>query len=417
MENTIFYIITGIIVFDFLLERLLDYLNTTRWSDELPPELEGIYDPEKYSQSQSYLKVKTRYNLVLSTFSFVLIISMILCKGFGFISNEVQEVTPHPVLQALLFFGVIGLASDLISTPFSAYFTFVIEEKFGFNKTTLRTFILDKIKSWLLMIIIGGLVLSLVVWIFEVTGSSFWIWVWLVLSAISIFMSMFYSTLIVPLFNKQKPLEAGSLRDKIEAFAQKVQFKLTDIYTIDGSKRSTKANAYFTGFGPKKRIVLYDTLIEKHTEEELVAVLAHEAGHFKKKHVLSGLVMSLVNSLLVLYVLSLFLSEGSDISNAIVNALGGNAFSFHLGLLGFGLLYGPLSLLTGLLMNAWSRKNEYEADRFAADHYSAQALSSALIKLSTDSLSNLRPHPAYVVFYYSHPGLPDRLKGLRKSYS
>jgi len=413
MENTIFYIITGIIVFDFLLERILDYLNATRWSDELPPELEGIYDPEKYSQSQSYLKVKSRYNLVMSTFFFVLIISMILFRGFGFISNEIQEVTTHPVLQALLFFGVIGLVSDLISTPFSAYFTFVIEEKFGFNKTTVRTFILDKLKSWLLMIIIGGLVLSLVVWIFEVTGSSFWIWVWLVLSVISIFMSMFYSTLIVPLFNKQKPLEAGSLRDQIEAFAKKVRFKLTDIYTIDGSRRSTKANAYFTGFGPKKRIVLYDTLIEKHTEEELVAVLAHEAGHFKKKHVLSGLVMSLLNSLLVLYILSLFLSEGSDISNAIVSALGGNTFSFHLGVLGFGLLYGPLSLLTGLLMNARSRKNEYEADRFAADHYNAQALSSALIKLSTDSLSNLRPHPAYVFFYYSHPGLLDRLKGLR----
>jgi STE24 endopeptidase len=393
---------------------MLDYLNATRWSNELPAELEGIYDQEKYNRSQSYLKVKSKYNLVLSTFSFVLIISMILFKGFGFLTNEIQEITMHPILQALLFFGIIGLASDLLTTPFSAYFTFVIEEKFGFNKTTVRTFILDKLKSWLLMVVIGGLILSLVVWIFQLTGSSFWIWVWLVLSVISIFMSMFYSTLIVPLFNKQKPLEAGSLRDKIEAFAKKVQFKLTDIYTIDGSKRSTKANAYFTGFGPRKRIVLYDTLIEKHTEEELVAVLAHEAGHYKKKHIISGLLISLLNSLLVLFVLSLFIKEGSDISTAITSALGGTAFSFHLGVLGFGLLYGPLSMLSSLLMNAWSRKNEYEADRFAADHYDGQSLSSALIKLSTDSLSNLRPHPAYVFFYYSHPGLLDRLQALGK---
>lgn len=227
-------------------------------------------------------------------------------------------------------------------------------------------------------------------------------------------MSMFYSTLIVPLFNKQKPLEAGSLRDKIEAFAQKVHFKLNNIYTIDGSKRSSKANAYFTGLGPKKRIVLYDTLIEKHTEEELVAVLAHEAGHYKKNHIIFGLVLSLINSLLVLFILSLFIREGSEISSGIISALGGNDFSFHLGILGFGLLYGPVSMLTGLLMNAWSRKNEYEADRFAAENDDPKALSSALIRLSTDSLSNLRPHPAYVFFYYSHPGLLDRLKALGK---
>lgn len=414
MENTIYYIILGIIIFDFVIERILDYLNATRWSDELPVELAGIYNEEKYRKSQLYLKAKLKYNLVVSTLSFAGILALLYFRGFGYLANEVSDITSHPILRALLFFGILGFGSDILSTPFTAWFTFVIEEKFGFNKTTVRTFILDKLKSWLLMIIIGGLILSVVVWIFEMTGSSFWIWVWIVLSLISVFMSMFYSTLIVPLFNKQKPLEAGSLRDKIEAFAQKVHFKLTNIYTIDGSKRSSKANAYFTGLGPKKRIVLYDTLIEKHTEKELVAVLAHEAGHYRKNHIISGLIVSLLNSLLVLFILSLFLREGSEVSSGIISALGGNEFSFHLGVLGFGLLYGPISLLTGLLMNAWSRKNEYEADRFAADNYDGEALSTALIKLSTDNLSNLRPHPAYVFFYYSHPGLLDRLKALGK---
>jgi len=269
---------------------------------------------------------------------------------------------------------------------------------------------LDKIKSWLLMAIIGGGILALVIWIYNETGSSFWYWVWIVMAVFSIFMSMFYSSLIVPLFNKQEKLEEGELRNEIESFAQKVGFKLNNIFTINGSKRSTKANAYFSGLGAKKRIVLYDTLIEKQEKEEIVAVLAHEVGHYKKKHIISGLVISLVNSLLTLFILSLFIKPGSELALALVQALGAETFSFHVAILAFGILYGPLSFITGTLMNMWSRKNEYEADHFAKINHNGEALKSALIKLSVDSLSNLRPHPAYVFFHYSHPTLLQRIK-------
>lgn len=412
MTQTFFYIIIAFIVFDFVFQLVLDYLNTTKWSDELPEELSSFYDAEKYKKSQDYLRTKFKFGLIISILSFLAIISMVVFGGFGYIDNWVQEMTTHPILQALIFFGVLGLASDLLSTPFSIYSTFVIEEKFGFNKTTVKTFILDKIKAWLLMAIIGGGLLALIVWIYMQTGSTFWIWVWLVLAVFSIFMTMFYSSLIVPLFNKQEPLEDGELRSKIEEFALKVGFKLNNIFTIDGSKRSTKSNAYFTGLGAKKRIVLYDTLIENHTDDELVAVLAHEVGHYKKKHIISGLIISLLNSAFMLFILSLFIEKDSQIAADLSSALGASGFSFHIGILAFGILYGPLSFIIGTFMNMLSRKNEYEADRFAGDNFDAESLKKALINLSVDNLSNLRPHPAYVFFHYSHPTLLQRIAAL-----
>ena len=229
-----------------------------------------------------------------------------------------------------------------------------------------------------------------------------------------VFMNIFYSNLIAPLFNKQKPLEDGSLRDKIEEFAKSNGFKLKNIFTIDGSKRSSKANAYFAGLGPKKRIVLYDTLLEKNTEEEIVAVLAHEIGHYKHKHVIQSIVLSVINNLLVLYILSLFIKPGSDLSLYLSQALGAEQFSFHIAIIAFGILYGPISFFTGSFMNVLSRKNEYEADRFAGKHYDAGKLISALIKLSVDTLSNLRPHQAYVFFHYSHPTLLQRIGRLKE---
>lgn len=409
MAQSIFYIIIAVILFDFILQLILDYLNTTKWSDELPSELEGIYDAENYKKSQDYLKTRFRFDLISSIFSFILIIAFILFGGFGLIDGWIKAQSDNPIWQALYFFGILALGSDLISTPLSVYSTFVIEEKFGFNKTTVKTFILDKIKGWLLMALIGGGILSLVVWIYGETGSSFWIWVWGLLSAFTIFMSMFYSSLIVPLFNKQERLGDGELRDAIEAFAIKAGFQLKNIYTIDGSKRSTKANAYFSGLGAKKRIVLYDTLIEKQSNEEIVAVLAHEVGHYKKKHTLSGLILSLLNSLLTLFILSLFIKPGSELSIALAQSLGAEDFSFHMGILAFGILYGPLSFITGTLMNILSRHNEYQADHYAKSFGLAKNLKSALIKLSVDSLSNLRPHPAYVFFHYSHPTLVQRI--------
>ena len=286
----------------------------------------------------------------------------------------------------------------------------MIEEKFGFNKTSLKTFFLDKLKGALLAVLIGGGLLALIVWIFSATGQWFWLITWGAISGFMIFMTMFYSNLIVPLFNKQKPLEEGTLRDNIEAFATRVGFKLKDIYVIDSSKRSSKGNAYFTGLGAKKRIVLYDTIIEEHSTEELVAILAHEIGHYKKKHTIQGMLISLFQTGLMLYILSLFITRP-----VLSEALGAEQPSFHMGLVAFAMLYSPLSLVLGMFSNALSRKNEYSADRFAGENYSAPALADALKKLSVNNLSNLRPHPAYVFFYYSHPPLLKRLAALNIS--
>lgn len=405
---TLFYIIIGILIFDYLLERILDYLNSTYWSNTLPKELEGIYEEDKYCKSQDYEKVKQRFSLLTDSITFIAMMLMLIFGGFAYIDEFVRHYTTNPILMALFFFGILGLAADILSTPFSIYSTFVIEEKFGFNKTTPKTFILDKIKGLLLGAIIGGGLLALIVLIYISTGKWFWIIAWGAISVFMIFMTMFYSTLIVPIFNKQTPLKDGELRDAIENFARKVGFKLDNIFVIDGSKRSKKANAYFSGLGAKKRIVLYDTLINDHSVDELVAVLAHEIGHYKKKHTLTGIIISLSQTGLMLFILSLF------IGNPVLSeALGANEGSFHMGILAFGLLYSPLSLILGLVMNIVSRKNEYTADRFAGKNYNAQALIAALKRLSVNNLSNLKPHPVYVFFYYSHPPLLKRLNALK----
>ncbi|MCD4737552.1 MAG: M48 family metallopeptidase [Bacteroidales bacterium] len=407
MPETLFYIIIGIIVFEFLLERLLDYLNSTYWSDELPKELSGIYDAGKYKKSQDYEKTRQRFSLITSSFSFVAMLLILFFGGFAWLDNFVRGYTTHFLLMPLVFFGILGLVADIATTPFSIYGTFVIEEKFGFNKTTPKTFILDKLKGWLLALIIGGGLLSLIIWIYDSTGEWFWLIAWGAIGVFSIFMTMFYSNLIVPLFNKQIPLEEGELRSSIEKYANKTGFKLKNIFVMDGSKRSSKANAYFTGLGAKKRIVLFDTLINDHTNDELVAILAHEVGHYKKKHTTTGTILSLLQTGIILFILSLALGRPE-----LSFALGAAESSFHIGLVAFGLLYSPLSMLTGLAMNLLSRKNEFAADRFAGLTFNPEFLQDALKKLSVNNLSNLRPHPVYVFFYYSHPPLLKRLKAL-----
>ncbi|MGB1308496.1 MAG: M48 family metallopeptidase, partial [Oceanihabitans sp.] len=299
--------------------------------------------------------------------------------------------------------------SDILTTPFSYYQTFIIEEKFGFNKTTKKTFWLDKAKGWLMSIILGGLILSAFIWFYQTTGKHFWLYAWALITVFTIFMNMFYAKIIVPLFNKQTPLESGSLRDKIADYANTVGFTLENIFVIDGSKRSTKANAYFSGFGSEKRVTLYDTLINDLEEEEIVAVLAHEVGHYKKRHIIFNLTSSILLTGFMLYLLSLF------ISNPILSeALGASTPSFHIGFIAFGILYSPLSEITGMLMHWVSRKFEYQADNYAKNTYNATALISALKKLSKNSLSNLTPHKAYVFMHYSHPTLLERIENLTK---
>jgi len=409
MSEILFAIILGFILFEFTLERLLDYLDSRYWSPELPTELAGIYDAEKYRKSQEYEKVKTRFGILVSSFSLALTAGMLLLQGFAWVSDLAGSISTQPILQGLLFFGILFFASDILGIPFSVYSIFNIEERFGFNKTTVPTYITDKLKGWMLAVILGGGLLSLVMWLYSISGEWFWLIAWAAISFFSIFMSMFYSQIIVPLFNKQKPLEEGPLRDAVMKFSEKVGFKLQNIYVINGSKRSKKANAYFTGLGSKKRIVLYDTLIEERSTEELVAVLAHEIGHYKKKHTLTGLITSLLNTGIILYIFSLVM-ERPELSAA----LGAEQPSFHMGMIAFALLYGPISLLTGLVMNVVSRKHEYAADRFAAEHGLSEALQQALIRLSVNNLSNLRPHPATVFFHYSHPPLLKRLEALKK---
>ena len=329
--------------------------------------------------------------------------------GFEFVDSLARTFSENDIVIALLFFGIIMIGSDMISIPFSYYKTFSIEERFGFNKTTIKTFILDKIKGWIMMAIIGGGILAFIVWFYQKTGTSFWLYTWALVTVFTVFMNMFYARLIVPLFNKQAPLEDGELRNNISTYASSVGFSLSKIFVIDGSKRSTKANAYFSGFGSEKRVTLFDTLINDLEEDEIVAVLAHEVGHYKKNHIIYNLVTSVLLTGLTLFILSVF------ISNPLLSqAIGVQIPSFHAGLVAFGLLYAPISELTGLMMNYLSRKFEYQADDYAKNTYKGEPLVNALKKLSKNSLSNLTPHPAYVFLNYSHPTLLQRVKNLSK---
>lgn len=405
----ILYIIIGILVFDFILERILSYLNDKNWSDELPAELSEFYDEEKYKKSQAYSKERNKFGLFSASFSFILMLGMLLFGGFGWLNEQLTPFFSDPIYLALAYFGILIMASDILGTPFSIYSTFVIEEKYGFNKTTAKTFVFDKIKGWLMAIVIGGGILFLILKIIIYFDENFWLYAWIVVVAFSVFFNMFYTTLIVPIFNKLTPLEDGELKNAIEAFAKKVKFPITRISVIDGSKRSSKANAYFSGLGPKKNVVLFDTLVKDYSKEELVAVLAHEVGHYKKKHIIQTLIISIVQTGITFFLLSLFIKNEN-----LSIALGAETSVLHLNLIAFGMLYGPISMLTGLLMNVFSRKNEFEADRYATENYAGDPLKTALSKLHVDTLSNLQPHPAYVFFHYSHPPLLQRLNAISK---
>ena len=404
----ILILILVILSLDFLLERVLDVLNRKNWTSKIPKALEGIYDEEKYAKSQAYEKDKHRIGLLSSVLSFVITILMIAAGGFAWVDDFVRLYFSHPITVALSFFAFIMIGSGLISFPFSYYSTFVIEEKYDFNRSTLKTFLLDKLKGALISAIIGGGLLALIIWIYTMTTTNFWWMAWALIAFFMVFMSMFYSSLIVPLFNKQTRLEDGELNTAISTFAEKVGFKLDNIYVMDGSKRSSKGNAYFSGLGSRKRIVLFDTLIDELSTKEIVAVLAHEIGHYKKKHSLSSIILGLLQTGVMFYIFSLLIGNIS-----LSEALGTTNHSFHLGLIAFGILYSPISTFLGLGMNALSRKNEYEADAYAAEHYNSEALMGGLKKLSVSSLSNLTPHPAYVFFYYSHPTLLQRINSMK----
>ncbi|MFD2541163.1 M48 family metallopeptidase [Lacinutrix gracilariae] len=407
--TTLFYIILTILILDFIVDKILDALNAKHFKDKVPQELQDVYDATEYKKSQEYKTTNYKFGILTSSFSMILTLGFLIFDGFEAIDNIARSYTENSIIIALIFFGIIMIGSDILTTPFNYYKTFVIEEKFGFNKTTKKTFWLDKLKGWFMMAFLGSIILAAIIWFYQTTGKHFWLYTWALVTVFTVFINMFYAKLIVPLFNKQTPLENGTLREKISAYAKTVGFTLDKIFVIDGSKRSTKANAYFSGFGSEKRVTLYDTLINDLEEEEIVAVLAHEVGHYKKKHIIFNLAASILITGFTLFILSLFISKP-----ILSQALGVEKPSFHIGLIAFGILYSPLSEITGLLMNWFSRKFEYQADDYAKITYKAEPLITSLKKLSKNSLSNLTPHKAYVFMHYSHPTLLERIKNLRK---
>lgn len=408
-SQTLFYIIIGILVVNFVIDKILDLLNARRFQDSVPPELKDVYDNSEYERSQLYKREKYRFGRLTGTISIVATLLFFFFDGFALVDGIARTYSDNNIIIAIVFFGIIMLASDLLGTPFSYYSTFVIEEKYGFNKTTRKTFVFDKFKGWLIGAIIGGGLLAIIIWFYESTGVYFWLYAWGIVTVFSVFMNLFYARLIVPLFNKQTTLADGSLRRQIEKYASKVGFNLKNIFVIDGSKRSTKANAYFSGFGREKRITLYDTLINDLEEDEIVAVLAHEVGHYKLRHIIYNMVATVITTGFTFWLLSLFVGNAT-----LSEALGVSQPSFHIGLIAFGVLYTPISEITGLFMNYISRKFEFQADDYAKTTYAASPLISALKKLSKNSLSNLTPHPAYVFMYYSHPTLLKRFQNLMK---
>jgi STE24 endopeptidase len=407
-SQIVLLIFIGLTIFNFLFTTVLEYLNDKNWKESIPNDLEGFYDFNKYQKAKNYKIERGKISLLNSSISFVITLLMLFFFGFGLISEYAVSFSDSTIIQSCIFFMIFHLLTTFLGMPFSYYSTFFIEEKYGFNKTTLKTFIVDKVKGLFISSLFIIVLTSLAIVSIEYFSTGFWIWLWIGLSLFMVFLNMFYADLIVPIFNKLTPLENGELRSKIESYSKKVGYSLKNIFVIDGSKRSTKANAFFSGLGPRKTIALFDTLIEKHTDEELVSVLAHEVGHFKKKHILISMFLTILQLGIMCYLFELCMNM-----EVIASSLGSSKMNFHIGIIAFSFLYSPIGLITGILMNILSRKNEYEADKFAKDTYNGNFLELALKKLSVDSLSNLYPHPLYVFVHYSHPPLLKRLARLK----
>jgi len=397
-----------IISFQFIIDLVSGLLNYSSFDKPLPNNVENIFSENEYSKSQKYKKVNFKFNLVSSVYGFSILFTVLYFGLLGSLDSYIRNVTfENEISLSLIFFASVFIISDTLKIPFQLYRVFVIEEQFGFNNTTLKTFIFDKLKSYfisLLLIVILATPLLLFIIFFP---SSFWIYFWILISIFLIFINMFYTTLIVPIFNKLEVLGDGDLKKKLDNFSAKVKFPITNIFVINGSKRSKKANAFFSGFGRNKKVVLYDTLIKNHTADELVAVLAHEIGHYKLNHVKTNMVISIITTGFMLFILSNFIFN-SDISYA----LGGNVSFRHLEIFAFFIIYSPISSIISVFMNIKSRKNEYEADEYAVKNFKKEPMEDALRKLSKDNLTNMTPHPVYEFLNYSHPSISKRLKAI-----
>ncbi|WP_340103902.1 M48 family metallopeptidase [Rhodohalobacter sp. 8-1] len=407
--NIFTIIILAAILIDFTLGIISNRLNLKALSKELPDEFEDVYDEETYAKSQEYTRVNTKFGFITGTFNLLLLLSFWFAGGFNWFDQWARSFEFGVIGTGLIFIGALVIGKAIISLPFSIYSTFVIEERFGFNKTDAKTFVADRLKGLALSVLIGGPLLAGIIAFFEYGGAWAWVYAWLAVTAFSLIMQYVAPTWIMPLFNKFEPLEDGELRRAIEEYADKVDFPLQGIYVMDGSKRSSKSNAFFTGFGKNKRIALFDTIIENHTKEELVAVLAHEIGHYKKNHIVKNMTISILHTGIMFVLLSIFLQVP-----ALFDAFFMEEMSVYAGLLFFGLLYSPVETILGVFMQMMSRKHEYEADHFAASTIEkSEAMVDVLKKLSKDNLSNLTPHPFYVFLNYSHPPALKRIKAIR----
>lgn len=409
MVNTLYFIIIAILVFNLLFSIILEQINLTGRSINLPDLISDVYDSDNYLKQQKYEREKVRFSQIETVFSSILIIVFFSIKGFGYLQLIVSNYSNSIVVQTLIFFGILGFVSFLISIPFGYYDNFVIEEKYGFNKSSKKLFFIDSIKTLLLSAIIGGILIGFLTWLYTKNPHLFWIMALGVVLVFSFLMNTLYSSVILPLFNRKTPLEEGELKQKVLSFAESIGFSINDIYLIDGSKRSSKANAFFTGFGKKKKIFLYDTLIHNLNNEEIIAVLAHELGHYKKHHIWINLIIGIFQSSVFLYFFNL-ISQ----STIFTQVMGGSANTsiFYLNIICFILLINPIETILGIFLNVISRKMEYSADSFANEYGLGQNLGTALKKTSSLNYSNLTPHPLYVIINYSHPPLYDRLKAL-----
>jgi len=409
--NIYLWIIIGALLLEYILYNLARHLDLQNISTQLPGEFKTYYSASEYARSQDYLGENSRFSYLTSTFDLFLFFIILFFGLFNNVDLWIRSFEFSPIVSGLLFFGTLFFIQDIVSTPFAVYRTFVIEDKFGFNKTTPKTYLLDKIKSYFLLIIIGGLILSLILFFFDKFGELAWLYAWLFVSVFLILVQPLFTMFIAPLFNTFTPLEEGSLKNKINEFAQKANFPISRIDVMDGSRRSSKSNAYFSGLGKSKRIALYDTLIDKHSEDELLSIIAHEIGHYKRKHNIKGIIMGVIQTGVMFFLLSIFLNNESLFAVFKMENL-----SVYGSLLFFSILYSPMELIMSFVGNAVSRKHEFEADSFAKESIgTGEFLIEGLKKLTVTNLGNLTPHPLTVWLHYSHPPVLKRISALSSS--
>ncbi len=398
-----------IIAVGYIFDTTVSLLNLKALDPQLPEEFKDVYDQKAYRKSQEYTRVTTRFALIESTVSTTLILSFLLLGGFNTVDIFVRNLGAGEIITGLYYTGALSLLIYLVSLPFSVYSTFVIEERFGFNRTTIKTFVLDTIKAMALAIVLGAPLLALILWFFISTGNLAWIYCWIGVVCFTLVIQFLAPVLIMPLFNKFSPLEEGELKEQILAYAKQEKFRIQGIFTMDGSKRSTKLNAFFTGFGRFRKIVFFDTLVDKLTTKEIVAVLAHEMGHFKHKHIIKMLSISIIQTGFIFYLLSLILEN-----QELFTAFGMEHMSTYASLIFFGFLYSPVNMIVSLLFNILSRKHEYEADAYAVKTTGAdEPMVSGLKNLCQANLSNLTPHPVAVFITHSHPPVLARINAIR----